>query len=284
MKKKFLKVLLSFTIFSSFMLSYNENNIVNLNANKTNNFALPNQNKNDSVVFIDVDDNQKENEIELATNSNQNKGTLFSKFYLSNENEKDLVEGELYKTKYDTKESLNTLKEFITNKANNNTLLLASNYDKQEIDYGNFTIGSSFIPLKNKTTIRAMSCTYNGNMMGVITDYENIFVLNNPNNSEVFYLLVTHQTYLSPTQTVNRNFKGVGVEFKLSKDTSSYNVTRYAPTTSAQSKVTSFSSSLGVQIGDQTSASANISFSYQKNVSSPTISSKGSISQGIVDA
>jgi hypothetical protein len=285
MKNKFLKIVLSFTIFSSYEFCCGENNVSLISISKFNNCANSNfeSSIDNSIVFIDENDNSSIDEIELVSENNQHSGKLFSKFHFSDPNKKDLVEGELYKTKYDTKESLNNLKQFILNKANNNTLCVAYNYDEEIIDYGNFDIGNSYIPLRNATKIRAMSCAYNGNVLGVLTDYENIFVLNNPKNSETFYLLVTHQTYLSPTQTSNKNYKGVGVEFKLSKDKFPYVVTRYAPTASSPSKVTSFSTNLGVQLGEQNSVSTNVSFTYQKTVNSPKILSKGSISEGLVD-
>lgn len=236
--------------------------------------------EDEPIVFSDVPYSFGPNTLSVDSN---NYGVLCNKYYFTDPDKKELVEGEIYRTIYDSDETIEQIKMNLYKKALNNELYRAPIYDEQDIYYGSFNIGSSFIPINNKTTVRTISCTYNGELLGMMTDYENIFVLNNPNNSNTLYLLVTHQTYLSPTQSNNRNYKGVGVELKLNKpSTSSITVVDYAPGTQAPSKTVSHSANFGLQIGDS-NLNANIGYSYTKNVNSPSISSKGTIGEGIVD-
>lgn len=232
---KFLKAELNFILLSSYMLSFNEGNISKIHIN---NLAFSSfKSEKESLVFTDVD-SQINDEIQISSKGNYSNGELFSNFYFADSPKKDLIEGELYKTKYDTKESLAYLKEFIVNKLKDESLYFPSYYNDNVTKYGNFKIGNKYISLNNKTKIRAMSCTFNNNVLGVMTDYENIFILNkSSNNNNNFYILVTHQTYLSPVKTDNRNYKGVGVEFRLSRNKSYYDITRYGPSPSSNNIV-----------------------------------------------
>ncbi len=110
---KFLKAGLNFILLSSYMLSFNEGNI---SKTHINNLAFSSfKSENESLVFTEAD-SRINDEIQISSKGNYSNGELFSNFYFADSTKKDLIEGELYKTKYDTEESLAYLKEFIVNK------------------------------------------------------------------------------------------------------------------------------------------------------------------------
>lgn len=111
-----------------------------------------------------------------------------------------------------------------------------------------------------------------------MTDYQNEFVFKNPENKSSLFYVITHETYLSPVQTSNGNYKGVGIQGILdlnSKDTSQI-VRDYGPKASQPSATIGFNfgitaegnvSSQGFGVG----ARATFGFSYNTNVESPKI-------------
>lgn len=147
----------------------------------------------------------------------------------------NIIEGELYKTDKDSPGTIERLKRDIYDKVVNGEL--TSSFDNAGIYYGSFDFGDAYIPVHSSTVVRSVDANFNGENLGIMTDYENAFILNNPDNSEKLFMIVTHETYLSPRQTDNRNFKGVGVEMKLGIDSADgFFIRDYSPTTQNPSK------------------------------------------------
>lgn len=114
-----------------------------------------------------------------------------------------------------------------------------------------------------------------------MTDYETVYILNNPANEKDLWMLVTHETYLKPTQTINRNFKGVGLEFKL--DLKGDQIVRgYGPTLQAD-KTISYSGGFNLAggSGESDNARTDFGFSYTTLAESPKVYDASPLPDGV---
>lgn len=232
--------------------------------------------ESNSVVFVPQENKAHENGNSVFVIDNySNNAELAYDYYFKAKGK--TVKGEIYKTARDTGETLQTLKSEIVSEVESGAA--AASYNLDGLHMGSFVFGDAFISVYDYSQKRTANAIFKDNNMGTMTDYENCFILNNPDSSRL-YMIITHETYLSPTQTKNRNFKGVGVEMKLSLNSlSDYCFVRsYAPTAQSPGKTVSYNGGFTGTYGtEDKSLSANFGFSYTKNVESPKILSHGSM-------
>ncbi len=245
------------------------------------------------VVFEEADgfgenENQETGSIYYSGDNSVNKTELVYRYYFKGY-KNSIIEGEIYKSAHDTEESIARLKQDIYDDVESGAALIGFGdpfgYTEGDIYRGSFNIGDSYIPVKNSTTIRNTDAVFNNELLGKITDYETVYILNNPSNKEKLWMLITHETYLKPTQTNNRNFKGVGVEFKLDLK-EGFMVRDYAPKAQGPSKTVSYSSGFNLSGGiggggGSVSAGTNFGFSYTKNVESPRVYDASQIPESV---
>lgn len=239
-----------------------------------------------NVVFIDhdIDFSSLPKRKSPASNTNfhpENEGTLACEYYYYNDDKTKVLKGELYATSQDNRDTIEKEKKQIAKELESG--YYRALYTNSDVYMGAFSFGDAFISMQESTIPRRVQAIFNNEKLGTMVDYENMFLLNNPNNEKFFYLIVTHETYLIPTQTKNRNFKGVGVDswLQLSQETENYFLRDYAPKAQSPSKTVSYSGSFGISgsFGDETSIGGNASFgfSYTKNVASPKIVDAGAM-------
>ena len=268
MKKIFIAILMASFIVPNYQISNTNVSVlkekrINVNTNENEIFERL---KCEKVVFID----EPNNGLNISTCSNINESKLVSKFYY--ENNGKLKCGEIYKTLNDTDETIQDLKNNIKDEiiSRNNPILISDDYR------GCFNFSDNFLTFIEPGYPRTVNAIYNKEKLGRMVDYSGAYLLNNPKNTEYYYLITTHETYLEPTQTSNRNFKGVGVESILNLTSSNnFFIRDYAPKAANPSEEVEYSGYFGAsgEFGTDPSVGANATFgfSYKKSVKSPKI-------------
>ena len=214
---------------------------------------------NEDTQIMQADNASNKNIAELA----------YEYYYKANDS---IRKGEIYVTPHDTEESIANLMADVTARVQNETTMYLSCFD----------FGEAYLPVEGEATERVVNAVYNNEKLGTMTDFEMVFVLNNPSNNTL-YMVVAHETYLSPTQSDNRNYKGVGVEMKLS-NIHGFEVRDYAPKTQAPSANISYSGGFSAgSTPDGVVGNASFNYEYSTNVESPKIRSVGNIGESVVD-
>jgi hypothetical protein len=162
---------------------------------------------------------------------NVNESTLSYKYYFKGNS--GILSGSIYTTQNDTPETIAALKTSIYEQAEDGTLL--NNYNDDKNYLSNLEVVKGYVQLFD-TDMRTVSCVYNNEVLGSMTDYQNYFVLNSPNNQDYAWVVITHEVFLSPTSSSNRYYKGVGLEITLN-NARNFNVRDYAPLTQASNDV-----------------------------------------------
>lgn len=232
--------------------------------------------ESNSVVFVSQENTGSPNAFSnLFIDNYNNNAELAYEYYFKAEGK--TVKGEIYKTARDTDDTMQTLKNEIVNEVESGKA--AALYNLRGLVAGSFTFGNALIPVNEYSSKRTVNAIFNDNYMGTMTDYENCFILNNPGSSRL-YMIVTHETYLSPAQTKNRNYKGVGVEMKLNLTAISDDcfIRSYAPAAQRPGKTVGYNSRFsGIMAEGGETPPDMLEYSYTKNVDSPKILSHGSM-------
>lgn len=192
-------------------------------------FVSKEKNDNDAVVFI----KNKRSENTINPSSLGNNPSYLDYFFFF-ENDGHLQKGEIYRTYSQTDSQIKKLKLEI--KENVKNKFYSSKSINSSIYTGAFKIGSDYENINESTIIRVMDATKGNEKLGTLTDYQNEFAFKNSKNTSSLFYVITHEIYLSPVQTSNGNYKGVGVQGILNlngRDTSQI-VRDYGPKASQQ--------------------------------------------------
>lgn len=225
------------------------------------------------IVFVEADFgmNGGTQMLQADNAANVNEAEIAYEYYYKSDD--NIQKGEIYATPQDTEESIAELIKETADRVQKESDAF--------LTYFNF--GSAYLPVQRNVKRRSVNAVFNGETLGIMTDYEQTFILNNPANEDTLYLVIAHETYLFPASTKNRNFKGVGVEMKLNK-VDGFNVRDYAPKMQGCRKISPTSWLVSAKGGfSGFGAEGTFGFGYYTNIDSPKIRSVGEIGASIVD-
>lgn len=219
-----------------------------------------------SVVFVESDEVDP---ISPMSISNVNATVPAYDYYFNGSD--GVINGTVYKSAHDTDATLAALKKSIVEDVESGVAL--TGYDSTDIYRGAFNVADTLISIYDKIVISQVNAAYKGELMGVMTTYENAFVMNNPTNEVGMWVVITRETFLSPKQTKNRNYKGVGVQHVL--DASPEPIVRdYAPLAHVPTSTFSYTLNFG---SSSKTEEGGLSFSYTTPVKSPKVLVPGGI-------
>ena len=267
--------MLSFLVSNTISISRNHD----ISLNKVNDISLISEKDFDNnfkgqIFYQDI--NKIKNINEFVSN---NQNILLAKYFYKSNNCIQL--NKIYGTQYTTLDQLNKTLNSVKEKSINNDLPIKT----KKISTSNWNLYKSEVVIKLLDS-RIQSNNYDSWRyihLGDLFEYVNSYYVETDN---FYYTLVTHETYITPNYNEDvewyrywpyqliYNFNNNGNE--------NIRIERYNPISKGKSIYVSYNSSFSIGVGlDGVSIKASVSSNYTTVMSSPEISNKGSIVEGI---